>query len=212
MAMVSSAPSASVVWPRSLVLILGVWFGLAALLGLSGIFHQSPAPVVGATVWSLVAASLLAGYFVPAFRQWALTIPLRMLVLYHVTRFVGIAFLVLHARGDLPSDFALFAGWGDIVVAVTAILVTALALPVTSRLRWWIVLVWNVVGLFDILTVIGRGLQLGLADMQQMAAITAFPMSMLPTFIVPLIIATHVLIFIRLRRLYPRLSGTSEVA
>ncbi|MEM6647602.1 MAG: hypothetical protein AAF730_15255 [Bacteroidota bacterium] len=211
MPVVSSAPTTSAAWPRSLVLLLGTWFGLAVFLGLSGSFYQSPAPVVGGTLWSLVVASLLAGYFVPAFRHWALTIPLRMLVLYHVIRFVGIAFLVLHARGELPSEFALFAGWGDIAVAVTAIAVVAFALPVSSRVQWWIVLIWNVVGLFDILSVVGRALQLGLADMQQMAAITAFPMSLLPTFIVPLIIATHVLIFIRLRRMSPHLGDADGV-
>ncbi|MEM1093106.1 MAG: hypothetical protein AAGJ10_00765 [Bacteroidota bacterium] len=207
MPIASSVPSTSTAWPRRLVLTLGGWFGLAVLVGLSGVFYQPPAFVVGVTIWGLVAAALAAGYLVPAFRQWALTIPLWMLVLYHVTRFVGIAFLVLHARGDLPAEFALFAGWGDIFVASTAIGVALFALPATSRRRWWTVLIWNVVGLFDILSVVGRGLQLGLADMQQMAAITAFPMSLLPTFIVPLIIATHVLIFIRLRRLYPHLAS-----
>lgn len=44
-------------------------------------------------------------------------------------------------------------------------------------------------------------MRLGLADMDQMAALTAFPFSLLPTFIVPLIIVTHVLIFVRLWRM-----------
>jgi len=54
-------------------------------------------------------------------------------------------------------------------------------------------------GLIDILMVIGTGLRIGLSDMSQMVALTAFPLSMLPLFIVPLIITTHVVIFLRLR-------------
>lgn len=139
-------------------------------------------------------------YTVRRLRRWVATVPLRWLVLYHVIRFVGVAFLALHARGDLPPGFALHAGWGDIGVAAAALGVGIGATPVTSRGRWWTVLVWNGLGLFDILVVIGTGVRLGLADVDQMAAMTAFPLSLLPTFIVPLIIVTHVLIFVRLLR------------
>ena len=39
---------------------------------------------------------------------------LRLLVLYHLTRFVGVWFLVLYSRGELPYAFAVPGGWGDI--------------------------------------------------------------------------------------------------
>ncbi len=177
---------------------IGLWLAVAVGIGLSGAYYHASAPVVGATNGVLVTVTLLALFLIRPLRVWAQRVSLRWLVLYHAVRFVGLAFLVLHASGALPAAFAVKAGWGDIVVAATALVVAFAAIPVTSRGRWWTVLLWNVFGLFDILMVLGTGMRLGLADPGQLAAITAFPMSLLPTFIVPLVIVTHVLIFIRL--------------
>lgn len=178
---------------------LSLWFLVALAVSLSGVLDGAPAPVFGVINWGLVLIVLGATYAVRALRRWVLTAPLRWLVLYHVVRFVGVAFLVMHARGELPAGFALHAGWGDIAVAVVALVVGIWAAPIAGRGGgWWTVLVWNGLGLLDILVVIGTGIRLGLADMGQMAAMTAFPFSLLPTLIVPLIIVTHVLIFVRL--------------
>ena len=43
----------------------------------------------------------------------------------------------------------------------------------------------------------------GLQGNPQMKLLTVLPLSLLPTFIVPLIIATHVIIFLRQRREVP---------
>lgn len=186
---------------RAVALLLCLWFAGALVLSVSGVLYGAPASVLGATNGSLVVLVLLAVFLVRRFWTWVMTVPLRWLVLYHSVRFVGIAFLVLHGRGALPSAFALHAGWGDVAVAATALLVVFGALPVARRGQWWAVLLWNVFGLLDIGVVIGTGMRLGLEDMDQMAVLTAFPLSLLPTFIVPLIIVTHVLIFVRLWRM-----------
>lgn len=185
---------------RLVAAALSLWFVLAFAVSLADVLYRAPAPILGAVNWGLVVLLLGTMYAVRPLRRWGATVPLRWLVLYHVVRFVGVAFLALHARGDLPAGFALCAGWGDIGVAAAALGVGIGAAPVTSRGRWWTVLVWNGLGLIDILVVIGTGVRLGLADMDQMAAITAFPLSLLPTYIVPLIIVTPVFIFVRLLR------------
>ena len=189
---------------RVLAVVLGIWFLAALAVSVSGVLYRVPAPVVGAVNAALVSLSLLAAFFVRPLRAWVQSLPLRGLVLFHVTRFVGVAFLVLYASGTLPGEFALFAGWGDIAVAASALAVVSLAVPVTDRLRWWAVLAWNVFGLLDILNVLRMAVRLGLADMDQIAVMTAFPMSLLPTFLVPLVIVTHVLIFVRLWQLRSR--------
>lgn len=180
--------------------VLGSWFVVAVAVGASGIYHGVPAPVVGAINGVLVTLTLLAIFLVRPLRAGVRNVPLRWLILYHAVRFVGIAFLVFHARGVIPAAFAITAGWGDIAVAVTALIVATWALPMTTRARWWAVLAWNVFGLLDILFVLRTGIGLGLADPTQMTWITAFPWSLIPTFIVPLILVTHVLIFVRLRQ------------
>ncbi len=123
---------------------------------------------------------------------------------------MGIYFLWLHSLGRLPFAFAVPGGWGDIIVAIAALLLLVFALPIAYVSQWWTVLAWNVIGLLDILFVIATGMRIGLQDMQQMIELTAFPLSLLPTFIVPLIIVTHVLIFVRLRRHYYKLKRGND--
>lgn len=192
---------------RTVAAVLSLWLVVAIALGVTGLFHGVPTPVIGATNALLVTLSLLAIYFIRPLRSWVAAVPLRWLVAYHLVRFVGIAFLVFHARGLIPAEFAIVAGWGDIAVASSALLVAFGALPVTSPGRWWALLLWNVFGTLDILYVLRTGIGMGMADPEQMLWITAFPWNVIPTFIVPLVIVTHVLIFVRLAKLRSRLAS-----
>ncbi len=62
-------------------------------------------------------------------------------------------------------------------------------------------MLWNALGLADILGVVFSATRLSLANPESMRALLRFPMSLVPTFLVPLIIASHLLIFSRLRKL-----------
>src|SRR6185295_18865758 len=132
------------------------------------------------------------------FRAWANAIPLRVVVLLHVTRFVGFYFISLYRQGQLPYAFAVPGGLGDIIVATLALVVVFAPLAQTTRHR--AIFIWNVIGLIDILMVVVTAARLGLAEPASMRALTYLPLSLLPTFLVPIIIASHVLIFVRLRR------------
>ena len=63
-----------------------------------------------------------------------------------------------------------------------------------------LLLIWNTIGLIDIIFVVFSALRFGLQDWQSMHALRELPLSLLPTFLVPLIIASHLLIFVRLAR------------
>lgn len=111
-------------------------------------------------------------------------------------RFIGFYFLVLHARGELPRAFAVPGGWGDIATATLALLVATMSAE--TRLGKRAYLAWIVFGLLDILFVVATATRLFLADPDSMCALLRLPFSLLPTFIVPLILATHVMLFARL--------------
>lgn len=130
--------------------------------------------------------------------MWIDRLDLRALVLLHVTRFVGFYFLILYRRGGLPYAFAVPGGWGDIIVAALALVVCFLPMKDSARRR--AITIWNVIGFIDILMVVTTAARLGLQNNLQMRALTYLPLSLLPTFLVPAIIATHVIIFLRLRR------------
>jgi hypothetical protein len=181
---------------RLVTLVLLGWLCFA--VGLASWFHNAAAPTVAATVWILTALVLFACWKIILIRVWALRVDLRWLVLFHVTRlFAGAYFLVLCHRSQLPCAFARPAGWGDIAVAV-------LALAVVSAMRAEfgkaLLVIWNTIGLIDIIFVVLSALRFGLKDWQSMHALRELPLSLLPMFLVPLIIASHVLIFVRLAR------------
>jgi len=181
---------------RIVSLVLLGWFCFA--VGLAGWFQYASAPVVAITVWSLTALALLACWKIETLKAWTLDVDLRRLVLFHLTRLIaGIYFLALCHRGELPCAFALTAGWGDIMVAMlAAIAVAAMHIAFTKL----ILLIWNAIGLIDIIFVVTSALRFGLSDWQSMHALRELPLSLLPMFLVPLIIASHVLIFMRLAR------------
>jgi hypothetical protein len=179
---------------RFVILVLLAWLCFA--VGLAGWLHNASAPAVAATVWTLTALVLLACWKIGPIRVWVLNVDLRCLVLFHLTRlFAGAYFLVLCQRAQLPCAFATSAGWGDIIITVLTLAVVA---AMRTEFAKTLLLIWNTIGLIDIIFVVFSALRFGLTDWQSMQALRELPLSLLPTFLVPLIIASHVLIFIRL--------------
>ena len=181
---------------RVVTLVLLGWPCFA--VGLGGWFYKASAPAVAATVWTLTAFVLFACWKIASIRVWALNVDVRWLVLFHVTRlFAGAYFLVLCQRDQLPCGFARPAAWGDIGVAVLALAVVS---ATHTQFAKTLLLIWNAIGLIDIIFVVFSALRFGLKDWQSMHTLRELPLSLLPTFLVPLIIASHVLIFVRLAR------------
>ena len=166
-----------------------VWFAAALAAGAAGIFRVPPdvpptAVGVAALVPPLVVVGLLT--FSARFRSWARSLDLRFLTLLQIWRVVGLAFLALWVQGDLPGGFALPAGLGDLAVGLTAPFVAAY---VIGRGRWarWVFVAWTVFGIADLLAAIALGVTAE-ADVTPMSAL---PMSLIPTFGVPLTLALH---------------------
>lgn len=186
--------------PTALVvrLIFWLWLGTAFFVGQQLLLQRLPPFGLPAVVLGLSALLLLAYFRLATVRAWVDALDLRTLILLHVTRFVGLYFIVLSRRGLLPYDFAVPGGIGDIIVATLALIVVFAPLAEASRAR--AIRIWNVIGLIDIALVVLTAARLNLANPLQMSAMTSLPLSLLPTFLVPLLIATHIIIYTRLTR------------
>ena len=173
-----------------MAVVLLVWLIAALLLSLAGVFHQVPLPMpmVGGLITVFILAVLTLS---PAWRQRALALGYRGLIAIHLTRFVGFYFLWLYSLGVLARNFAVPAGWGDIIVAILAIPLLAIE-SVATRWRGALI-VWNLIGLADILMVVVMAFQMSVADPGFQNAFASLPLSLLPAYIVPLVIASHAL-------------------
>jgi len=177
--------------------VLSVWFLLAVAAGATGLVARLRPPAPQALLIVLTVAVLIACVKIPTVKAWVAALPLERLVALHVTRFVGIYFLVLYREGLLPFAFAVPGGWGDIIVAASALALLLIAQPFTARP--WLIFAWNTLGFFDIVFVVLTAARLASPASNSMAMLLRLPLSLLPTFLVPLILATHILIFARLR-------------
>lgn len=181
--------------PFSLALLGAGWFLVALFVGETELLSRLPGPAPQLTLFGLTFGLLSAFWLSRSFRASIDHLSLRALIGLHLVRFVGIYFLVLQNRGELPRLFATTAGWGDIVVALGALgLIIAPALQNSSRA----VFIWNMLGLIDILVVVATAAGIAYADRPAMSALTRLPLSFLPTLVVPLIITSHVVVFVRL--------------
>ena len=179
--------------------VMLLWLLLAGGLGAAGVTAKLRPPVPQLTIVLLTAALIATGAAHRGLHAWLARVNLRGVVAFHVTRFVGIAFLVLYSKGELPYAFAVPGGWGDIAVATLA-LALVLFLPVPEA-QPRLLMLWNALGLADILGAVFTGARLGMTEPGSMLALLRFPMNLVPMFIVPLVIASHLLVFWRLRQL-----------
>jgi hypothetical protein len=185
------------VGPRVLI-ALGLWLAIAVIVTLLDGWSRAliPMPLVGLTLIGILLAVIGLNARV---RAWAYALEPRWLVTLHLVRFVGFLFLVMYRRGELPWAFAVPGGWGDIIVAIGAVILLVAVLPVRSPTSWRLLLAWNIFGFIDILFVVSTAFRLVLTDPPSMVALLHLPLSVLPAFFVPLIIVSHVILFIWLK-------------
>jgi hypothetical protein len=72
--------------------------------------------------------------------------------------------------------------------------------PLEAGPRRRAIVIWNVVGFIGLLLTLVNATRLNLVDPSQLRALTHLPLSLVPTFLMPLLLAIHVIIFDRTRR------------
>jgi hypothetical protein len=140
-------------------------------------------PIVVFSLWFAVSEK---------FRQFALSLNPRTLTSVQSWRFVGFTFVLLEAHGVLPAIFAWPAGFGDMAIGVTASFVAWKLADSDHRNSF---IRWQLLGILDLVIAIGVGTTAGLLSPHgpSMVAMTVLPLSLIPTFLVPLFVMLHVI-------------------
>lgn len=182
--------------------IMTAWFVFAVSVSALHVFHN-PSGRLGLSVAFAALAPIvvfLAWFAASArFRQFVLSLSPRTLTLAQAWRINGFVFLVLYGYGLLPGVFALPAGWGDMAVGATALLVARyLAFP---RYRAGFIL-WHALGMADLVMAVTLGTTAGALSSPgpSTEVMTVLPLSLVPTFLVPLLMILHIVCIAQARR------------
>ena len=105
--------------------LLWLWFAAAVAAGYFLALQRIAPGAIPLVIFGLTALALYAYFRLPGLRDWIDDLDPRALFQLHLTRFVGVYFLYLFNRGELPYAFAVPAGIGDIVVALLALALIA---------------------------------------------------------------------------------------
>lgn len=190
----------------ALAAVLALWFAGVAVLAATGAVTPSGVgtPGVGIAVIAPIILALAFAFGWKAFRTAVAGIPLPILVGLNTVRVLGVFFVILYAAGRLPAPFAPSAGWGDIITGIAA---PFLAFLIARRGTGWrsITLAWNLFGTADLIAAIGLGVASAadspfpiFTNRPDTALMAELPMFIIPAFLVPLLMLTHIAVFARL--------------
>jgi hypothetical protein len=186
------------------VTVVAAWFLLALLGSLVGVFDSEPSPPIPLGLFAVVPIVVYGVLYLASarFRDFVLALDVRVLTLAQTWRVGGIVFLILYWQSALPGVFALPAGWGDIAVGVTAPIVAWTCL---QPLRRGAFLAWTLFGMLDLISAITLGVlasqtSIGLLGGDVSTRVMGqFPLSLIPTFFVPLLFIFHLISLSRVR-------------
>lgn len=140
-------------------------------------------------ILSMIVFALIAKWYAaPWLAEKSVHFALGMLILPHAFRHIGLTFLTPVVVSEaMPSSFATNAGYGDFAAGLLAIL-AMIALHQSWRVAISIVWIFNIVGTVDLFNAL-----------RQAEAVPHFGATwFIPTFLVPVLLVTHAMIFARL--------------
>jgi hypothetical protein len=171
------------------MVLVAAWGAAASVAGAPHALARVPPQAVPFAIAGATAAFTVGILGTGWLNAGMRSLGLRGILAVHLTRFIGLYFLWLHAQGRLPREFAERAGWGDVVAASGAAIL--LLLPRVRGFRE-AVLAWNVVGLADLVLAVATATWLNITRPGSMAEIATLPLALIPLWLVPMLVASHV--------------------
>ncbi len=203
---------------RMATVVLIGWFGLAIALGVLGVYPGAPdrLPTIQ---YGILGPILIGGILLLRSSTVARVlevVPQHWLIGVQLYRALGIIFLILYGAGKIPGLFAWPAGLGDVLVGVLAPVV-AIAYARGPEKNGDLASAWNVFGLADLIVAVTMGtltsspLQLFAFDLPN-ELISAFPLVLIPTFLVPLSVLLHLASLTKLHRTVRRMASRHSLS
>jgi len=182
--------------------LIAAWFIFAVSASALHLFKTDPdvPPLaMGLAVLIPLVVFLLWFRTSAGFREFALSLNPGVLTFVQSWRIAGLAFLALYTVGLLPGVFALPAGWGDIAIGATAPLA---ALKLANFSHWRGFIFWQILGIFDLVAAVVLGTTARFISPNEVktAVMTVLPMSLIPTFAVPVLIMLHIICIAQARQ------------
>lgn len=178
-----------------LTLVLGsLWFLAALSASALHLFENASSRLGGAVaVGAIVPLFVFFGWFGVSrkFRDFVMSWNPTILTAAQSGRIIGFTFVLLEAHRGLPAIFALPAGYGDMAIGATA---TIVAWKLANPGHRNTFILWQLLGIADLVTAVALGTTAGLLDPHgvPMLYMTTLPLSLVPTFLVPLYLIFHV--------------------
>jgi hypothetical protein len=192
-------------------MLLIAWMIAIVGLSLNDVFISSPRETPLAILLSFVVTlSLfsLAYINLPLFRRYVLSLDLRLLIMLHSLRMLGIGFVMLHLFNLLPGLFAYMAGFGDALTAIGAVILTYAFIKDKNGVSKKWIFRWNTFGLLDFIVAVSIGIltrnEAILAPVSGVNSdlMTTFPFVIIPAFLVQVFTLTHIIIYLQLKNNY----------
>jgi len=190
--------------------VVGVWFLAAFIGGMKNVFYQPGLPPVTVGLFLLIpiAGFTLAYVYNARVRSVVDRVPLWLITIAHVWRFVGLGFVIGALIQVLPPQFGYPEGLGDVVAALFCLpLAFAIRRGRRSNGLRRAYIAWNIFGLIDLLSAISLGILYSPSSFGVLRTdistelMTTFPVNLIPTFFLPLFILFHMLSLKRSREL-----------
>lgn len=204
---------------RAAAVVLLGWLGLTTTFALNDTYRGA-ADHLPTIQYGIFLPILIGGFMIwrsPRLARIIDAVPQHWLVGVQFYRTLGAIFLILYGTGKLPGLFAWPAGLGDVLVGVLAP-VAALAYAREPHKNAGLVYAWNLFGIADLIIAVTTGFLTSPSPLQLFALhapnelISAFPLVLVPVYLVPASVLLHLASLTKLRRDVLRDEADGEIA
>jgi hypothetical protein len=190
-------------------IVMTIWLLLVVSLGAAGAFANPPGtPPVPIAIGVVAPLALFFAWLrlSQSFREFVLSLDLRLVAAMQAWRWAGLGFLSLYAHKVLPAVFALPAGLGDMAIGATAPWIVLALVRQPGFAARGAFIRWNVLGIMDLVIAISIGTMSALFTTGAPGQISTGPMAtlpllLIPAFLVPVFLMLHTAALLQSRQL-----------